>query len=323
MGVDLSGIPQAKDPDPTPNPSPVTPDPTVTPSPSTPTPTPAPSDKTPVLLEGNNSKWEKDSTDTLVFRSSAEFKDLICVSVDDKVIGEENYNKYSGSTYIELKSSYLQTLPAGRHTISITSKTGSATGAFIIEAAAKTEYAITEGNGSIWTMGSKETLLFCSNAKYADFVSASVDGKELSDKDYKKFEGGTYVELNTDFLNTLEAGSHVLAINSKDGSAYGIFVVKKAPKSQSIQVKAATKTYKASNLKKKSASFTIGAKAKTTLSYKVTSTPKNASKYISVSKTGKVTIKKNAPKGTYKIQVTAKATTTYKKAVKTVKVVVK
>lgn len=326
MGVDLSGIPQAKEPDPTPspvNPTPVPVQPTPSPIDPTPTVTPTPVVKEPELLEGNNSKWEKDTTDTLIFRSSADFKDLICVSVDSKVIGEENYNKYSGSTYIELKSSYLQTLKVGGHTISIISRSGSATGVFIIDAAAKTEYAITEGNGSIWTTGSGEALLFNSDVKENAFTGVSVDGKELTDKEYKKFAGSAYVELNVEFLNTLETGSHVLTINAKDGSAYGIFVVKKAQTSQSIQTKVSTKTYKASVLKKKSASFAIGAKAKTTLSYKVTSTPKNASKYISVSKKGKVTMKKKAPKGTYKIQITAKATANYKKAVKTVKVVVK
>lgn len=326
MGVDLSGIPQAKDPDPTPSPvdpTPVPVQPTPSPVDPTPTVTPTPVVKEPELLEGNNSKWEKDTTDTLIFRSSADFKDLICVSVDSKVIGEENYNKYSGSTYIELKSSYLQTLKVGGHTISITSRSGSATGVFIIDAAAKPEYTITEGNGSIWTTGSGEALLFNSDVKANAFTGVSVDGKELTDKEYKKFAGSTYVELNVEFLNTLETGNHVLTINAKDGSAYGIFVVKKAQTSQSIQTKISTKTYKASVLKKKSASFAIGAKAKTTLSYKVTSTPKNASKYISVSKKGKVTMKKKAPKGTYKIQITAKATANYKKAVKTVKVVVK
>ena len=59
------------------------------------------------------------------------------------------------------------------------------------------------------------------------------------------------------------------------------------------------------------------------MTYKVTSKPKNAAKYIKVTSKGKVTLSKKAPKGTYVITLTAKATATYNKAVKTVKITVK
>ena len=76
-------------------------------------------------------------------------------------------------------------------------------------------------------------------------------------------------------------------------------------KAQNIKVSAkASKTvkYKAKSLKKKSASFNISAKAKGTIRYKVT---KCSLRYISVSRSGKVTLKKGCKKGTYKITVTA------------------
>lgn len=89
---------------------------------------------------------------------------------------------------------------------------------------------------------------------------------------------------------------------------------------QTIKVKVASKTLKASDLKKKAISFSIGAKAKTSLTYKVIQTPSRASKFISVSKKGKVKIKKGAKKGTYKIRITAAASGKYKKATKTIKI---
>ncbi|MBR1743376.1 MAG: hypothetical protein IJ733_16190 [Lachnospiraceae bacterium] len=49
----------------------------------------------------------------------------------------------------------------------------------------------------------------------------------------------------------------------------------------------------------------------------------SGSKYVSVNQSGQVTIKRWTPKGTYKISVTAKATSAYKKAAKTVAVTVK
>nr|MCR4937572.1 hypothetical protein [Lachnospiraceae bacterium] len=81
-----------------------------------------------------------------------------------------------------------------------------------------------------------------------------------------------------------------------------------------------SRTYNALVLKKKAVSFSIGAKAETSLKYKVVSTPSGGSKYISVTKKGKVTLKKGAKKGTYKIRVTALGTSEYKKATKTIKV---
>lgn len=75
-------------------------------------------------------------------------------------------------------------------------------------------------------------------------------------------------------------------------------------------------------LKKKKASFSL--KAKTTgdgkLTYKVT---KGKAKYITVSKSGKVTLKKKCKKGTYKITITAKATSKYRKSTKVVTIKVK
>lgn len=94
-------------------------------------------------------------------------------------------------------------------------------------------------------------------------------------------------------------------------------------KSQKITCKVTKKTYKKSSLKKKSKSFYIKAKAKTKVTYKVSKYPKGGKKYIKVNSKGKVTIKKGAKKGTYKVTVTAKKTSKYKKATKTITIKVK
>lgn len=97
-------------------------------------------------------------------------------------------------------------------------------------------------------------------------------------------------------------------------------------KKQKITVsKKASKTvvYKAKNLKKKSTSFSISAKAKGKITYTVTKYPRSGKKYIKVSKKGKVTLKKNAKKGKYVITVTAAETSLYKKATKKVTIKVK
>lgn len=87
-------------------------------------------------------------------------------------------------------------------------------------------------------------------------------------------------------------------------------------KSQKITT-AKIKTYKAKDLLLKKETFSL--KAKTNgdgdLSYKVT---KGSAKYITVSKAGKVTLKKGCPKGNYQVTITATGTSKYKKATKKV-----
>ena len=84
------------------------------------------------------------------------------------------------------------------------------------------------------------------------------------------------------------------------------------------------KTYKASDLKKKKVSFSLKAKATGSeyLHYSVKA-PKNLKKYITVSDGGKVTLKKGAKKGTYKIKIKAYGQGAYKDATKTISIKVK
>lgn len=85
-----------------------------------------------------------------------------------------------------------------------------------------------------------------------------------------------------------------------------------------------TVTYSAANIAKSKQTFAIKASAKTKLSYSVSKVPlKGAEKYIKVTKKGKVTLKKNAPGGVYKIKIKAAKTSAYKSATATVKIKVK
>ena len=84
------------------------------------------------------------------------------------------------------------------------------------------------------------------------------------------------------------------------------------------------KSYKAKLLKKNKITFQLGAisSGKGKLIYKNT-TAKNLKKYISVSKKGKVKLKKGAKKGTYKITIAAAKTGEYKETKKVVSIKVK
>ena len=116
----------------------------------------------------------------------------------------------------------------------------------------------------------------------------------------------------------------ITAVGDFEGSIIKTFKIKKAKKPTTV--KTAKKTVKLKDVKKKTVTvkkaFTVkGAKGK--LSY--TRVKKGSSKYLLLSKKGKVTVKKGAKKGTYTIiiKITAKGTKNYKKKSVTKKVTVK
>ena len=116
--------------------------------------------------------------------------------------------------------------------------------------------------------------------------------------------------------------------DTKNGRIYGeksdplkIQTSKQILKEQSIKT-SKIKTFKAKKLQKKKISFNL--KAKTTgngiIQYKIV---KGKAKNISVSKNGKVVLKKGCKKGTYKIKITATGTATFKQASKVISIKVK
>ena len=122
----------------------------------------------------------------------------------------------------------------------------------------------------------------------------------------------------------------IKGIGRYEGTTQASFTIKgtATKKQNKITAKAKTTSFKASSLKKKKATTKIkvtkassGNKGKVT--YKVTSAPQNAAKYISVNSKGKVTLKKGAKKGTYKVKVSVAGYKKYAPRTKTVKLVVK
>lgn len=88
----------------------------------------------PVITSGANGTWHKGSKDGLSITSNAAFGDFIKVQVDGKDLDPSHYTVKEGSTIVTLKTSYLDTLSLGTHTLSIVSKTGTATTEFTIQA---------------------------------------------------------------------------------------------------------------------------------------------------------------------------------------------
>ena len=92
-----------------------------------------------VIIEGANGEWQKGTKDGLSFTSNAAFAHFQKVQVDGKDLDASNYTVKEGSTIVTLKTSYLETLSVGKHTLAIVSETGTATTEFTIKAAAVTD----------------------------------------------------------------------------------------------------------------------------------------------------------------------------------------
>lgn len=151
--------------------------------------------------------------------------------------------------------------------------------------------AKTSGNGLITYSSDNE------NVAYVDKISGKV---------IIKGAGKANITVNASATDQYLEASRIVTIDVKKDN-------------QTIVVKTSQKRYNKSNLRRAKKSFAIGAKSSSPLSYSVI----NGKKYISVTKKGKVTVKKGTPKGTYKVKVTAKETWKYLEATKIIKIKVK
>lgn len=104
----------------------------------------------------------------------------------------------------------------------------------------------------------------------------------------------------------------------------------KVKKANTMKLKKSSVTYKGKKYvkngklrAKKTYTIALAKKAKGKVTYKVSKYPSGAKKYISVSKKGKITLKKGAKAGTYQVTVTAAGNGTYAPLAKTVTVKVK
>ncbi len=86
------------------------------------------------VIEGDQSRFTKDSGQILTLRCNAAFEDFDHALLDGVELATTNYDVYEGSTIIDLKPSYLDTLPVGMHDLTFVYGSGrSATASFFID----------------------------------------------------------------------------------------------------------------------------------------------------------------------------------------------
>ncbi len=101
-----------------------------------------------------------DGTDTIYIQGTEEVASIHCVypmntfisvTVDDNIVGKENYELTDGSTILTFKPSYLDTLSAGTHTVTIEFTFGTVSSELAIEG--------TDVNNSVTDKSSEQTTL--------------------------------------------------------------------------------------------------------------------------------------------------------------------
>ena len=79
--------------------------------------------------------WKKNETKSFTCRIIAPMMNLKSVKVDGNELAKENYTVTEGSTIITLKESYLNSLAAGKHTLTVAFKEGNGYAAGMVEQA--------------------------------------------------------------------------------------------------------------------------------------------------------------------------------------------
>ena len=103
------------------------------------------------IIKGHKSSYVKGSYKKLSFTANGYFGKFTGVEVDGKLIDEKYYTAESGSTIITLKTSYLESLKTGKHTIQVNYTDGNTGG--------EEYFRITVNNGSPLT-GDNSNILF-------------------------------------------------------------------------------------------------------------------------------------------------------------------
>lgn len=163
-----------------------------------------------------------------------------------------------------------------------------------------------------FSISSDQTIQFRSQI-FGDYGNVYVYLYDANGNYICKIRSIDYGQTYTDSVS-LKKGTYFIRVSKTGRGRYEI-QTSTIKKSQSITTKVSSKTYSKASVNRKSYTFRIGAKAKTKLTYS-SSNPK----YVTVSSKGKVTVKKRAKKGLYRITIRAAESSGYRAAKKTIKI---
>lgn len=81
------------------------------------------------------------------------------------------------------------------------------------------DYEIVKGDAGKWEKGTKTGLSFMVNGACSKFTGIEIDGKPVDKDNYTVVSGSTIITLKAEYMETLSAGRHRLAVQYTDGKA--------------------------------------------------------------------------------------------------------
>lgn len=116
------------------------------------------------VVDGNGGRWTVGSGESLTFTANGAAAKFTGLMVDGVAVDADHYTVRAGSTIVTLKAEYLNTLSAGKHTLTILYVDGEVTGEFVILAqntdGGDTENETTE-NGPVTGDSTASAALWC------------------------------------------------------------------------------------------------------------------------------------------------------------------
>ncbi len=155
------------------------------------------------IIDGAGSKWILKEDGSLSIKGDGDFDKFKGVKVDGKLLEGENYNVRPGSTIVELKPAYLNTLSAGSHNLEILWTDGSAGTVFTIVADTSNtgsddnSSSNNSSSGTADSMNTSDSSDSGSNDDGGNSDSGSNDGNGNSDGDDSSSTTNTVNNKNT------------------------------------------------------------------------------------------------------------------------------
>lgn len=103
------------------------------------------------IVKGDGSTWTKGSSGNLSFTADGPIEKFVGIKMDGKEVDAKNYEVKTGSTVINLKASYLETLAVGEHTITVIYADGETSGTFKINPQPSTPVTGDDFNIALWS----------------------------------------------------------------------------------------------------------------------------------------------------------------------------
>lgn len=109
--------------------------------------------------ESLDQTYTLDKDTTLTFTADVDFAKFESVAVDGQIISADKYTAKSGSTIVELKKDYINTLSEGQHTITVNWVDGSASTKIMVAKQSTTTEATTEATTESATTATTENTV--------------------------------------------------------------------------------------------------------------------------------------------------------------------